>query len=103
MDLQLLKKKALHTLKERAALEEYNRAGTTWQWIEANMGNPYTQERLDEQAAKCEELRLKWCKINDDNRDITEGRSPALGFETALEMVAKLVDLLQPEVTDAGH
>lgn len=46
-----------------------------------------------------EEAEDGWCKIREDNRDITEGRTPAMGYYTALELVAKLVDLLQERGT----
>lgn len=94
-ELKKLKALALHTLEERRALEEYNRRES--QLREARAWGCYTEEKLAEIAAEVEQLRLAWCKIHDDNRELNGGRFPAMSYYDALEKVTELVDqLLKP-------
>lgn len=89
-ELRRLKALALHTLEERRALDEYNRREA--QLREARAWGCYPEEKLAEIAVEVEQLRLAWCKIHDDNRELNGGRFPAMSYYDALEKVAVLVD-----------
>lgn len=92
-ELEHLRKKASHTLEEKKAKDEYNLAENQWQMMNEG-GWSYNQEKIDAQASKCNDLRLTWCKIHDDNRDLNEGRFPAITHEGALGIIIKLTNII---------
>ncbi len=98
-ELEHLRKKALHTLEERRLMDERHLLTTRWQEATAGIGfwDQTTEEekdaRIAEIEAKSEKLRLKHNNLVDDNKNLNDGRTPAIGYFEALELIVQLSTL----------
>ena len=91
-NLELLKRKALHSLEEQKAKDKFQRALNAYYIEDEDQECDHTQEKIDALGDKCEKLRVEWRRCQDNNVNNDGERVPPISHYAALELVAKLID-----------